>query len=259
MNCNEIDFLTPLYLSSELEATRLADFEQHLRLCSVCANSLEAVRHYDDLLRDAVDAQPLNTEKLRQRVSSQIRKATRRRFLFARPVYTLPIAAALLLIIAAGLYIILSGSLSQTVYAAAQHDHYIEVVQKKERPWLETPEEIKVFVRDELGEANFLDRLTPDGYHLARALHCYLLKQRYVHLVYRNGSHEISIFVRPREAELTGSPVEIVNGCGLYAAAVSKFEIAGFQSQKYRVLVVSDLSRSESLKIARKAAADITK
>ena len=259
MNCNEIEFLMPLYLTSELEATRLAEFEQHLRRCSVCATNLENVRHYDDLLRDAFEAQPLNTEKLRQRVSSQVRKAARRRFLFARPVYSLPIAAALLLVITTVIYTVLSGGLSQTVYAAAQHDHYIEVVQQEDRPWLQTPEEIRAFVRDELGEANFLDQLTPDGYHLARALHCYLLKERYVHLVYQNGSREISVFVRPREAELTGSPVEIVNGCGLYAAAVRKFEIAGFQSQKYRVLVVSDLSRGESLQIARTAAAVITK
>ena len=255
MNCSELEFLIPLYLSSELEVTRLTDFEGHLQRCLLCAKKLENVRHYDDLLRTAFNEQSLNTEKLRKRVSSQIRKGTRRRFLFGRPVYSLPIAAALILMIAAGIYIILPGSLSQTVYAAAQTDHYREVVQHADRPWLETPEEIRPFVRSELGDSNFLDRLAPAGYHLARALHCELLQQRYVHLVYENGSREISIFIRSGEAKLTGSPIEIVAGCGVYAAAVSKFEIEGFQTHQYTVLVVSDLSRAESLQIVRSVAA----
>ena len=37
-----------------------------------------------------------------------------------------------------------------------------------------------------------------------------------------------------------------------------KFEIAGFQSQRYTVLVVSDLPRAESLSIARNAALNLT-
>src|SRR5262245_13525266 len=217
MNCDELEFLTPLYLSSELDATRLADFEQHLGRCSLCRRNLEGIRQCDDLMRSAVDEQPLNTEKLRQKVSNEIRRTTRLRFPFARQVYTLPIGAVLLSVILVGIYIIWPGRLSQTVYAEAQHDHYIEVVERSDRPWIETPEEIRAFVLDELGEVDFLDRLTPAGYHLARALHCYLLKERYVHLVYENGTRNISLFVRPRDAELPGPPVEIANGCALHA------------------------------------------
>ena len=251
MNCSEIQFLMPLYLSSELEATRLADFELHLQQCSACTRDMEYARHCDDLLRDAFCGQSLETEQLRARVWNQIRKTKRRRFLFGRSIYTLPIAAALLLAITVGIYITFS---SQTVYAAAQDDHYIEVVQHEPRPWHETPEEIREFVTQEIGEADFLDRLTPAGYQLKGALHCYLLDQAYVHLVYQNDVREISIYVRHRGAELPGKAAEVVNGCALHAAAVNQFEIAGFQSQKYTVLVVSDLSRAENLQIARRAA-----
>jgi len=258
MNCDELEFLTPLYLTSELDATRLAEFEQHLGRCTLCGRNLEAIRLCDDLLLNARHEKPFNTEKVRQRVSNEIRRSTRRRFLFARPVYALRIGGALLSLIVLGIYITWPRSLPQSVYAAAQGDHYIEVVQQSDRPWLETPDEIKAFVLDELGEVDFLDQLTPAGYHLARALHCYLLKERYVHLVYQNGTRDISIFVRPRDAELPGPPVEIANGCGLHAASVNKFEIAGFQSRRYRVFLVGDLSRAESLQIARRAAAIMT-
>ena len=41
-------------------------------------------------------------------------------------------------------------------------------------------------------------------------------------------------------------------------SAINKFEIAGYQSQRYTVLVVSDLPRAESLRIARNAALGLT-
>ena len=59
-------------------------------------------------------------------------------------------------------------------------------------------------------------------------------------------------------AELPGATVETVNGCALHATAINKFEIAGFQSQRYTVLVVSNLPRAESLNIARNAALSLT-
>jgi hypothetical protein len=258
MNCSEIQFLTPLYLSSELEATRLADFELHLRQCGACARELESAGRCDELLRDAFREQTLDAESLRERVRNQIRKTARRRFLFARPIYKLPIAAALLLAVAAGIFFVLRGGPSQTVYAAARDDHYIEVVQRDPRPWLETPEEIREFVREELGDADFLERFTPAGYQLKGALHCYLLNQRYVHIVYEGGGREVSVFVRRKDAELPGAALEVVNGCPLHAASVKEFEVAGVQSRRYTVLIVGDLPRAEILQIARAAAVGFT-
>jgi hypothetical protein len=260
MNCSETKFVMPLYLSSELDAMPMADFELHLQGCGPCARELEYARHCDQLLRDAFREQAVNTLGLRQRVLSEISKSRpRRRFLFRRPIYSLPIAAALLLVIGIGItHFILRGSLSSTVYAAARDDHYIEVVQHEPRPWHETPDDIKEFVREELGDADFLDRFAPAGYQLKRALHCYLLRQAYVHIVYQRDAREISIYVRRKDAELPGAAVEVANGCALHAASVDQFEIAGFRSQIYTVLVVSDLSRAESLRVARNAALSLT-
>ena len=258
MNCSEIQFLMPLYLSSELDATPMFDFELHLRQCAACARELEEARRCDDLLRDAFNQQSLDADELRRRVRTQISKTKRRRFLFRRPLYTLPIAASLLAAVALGIFTVLPGNSSQTVYAAARDDHYREVVEREPRPWRETPDEIKEFVREELGDADFLKHLTPDGYQLKQALHCILLHQPYVHLVYQNGARELSIFVRRRDAELPGAALEVANGCALHAATINQFEVAGFQSEKYTVLVVSDLPRAESLRIARRAAVGLT-
>lgn len=258
MNCSETQFLTPLYLSGELDATQMFDFELHLRRCTACARELEAARQCDEWLRDAWYQEPLGTDELRQRIMTQIAKTKRRRLIFRWPPYTLPIAASLLAAITAGIFIVLWGGSSQTVYAAARDDHYIEVVQREPRPWLETPGEIKEFVRAELGDADFLDRLAPAGYQLKRALHCYLLNQRYVHIVYESGGREVSVFVRRKGAGLPGAALEVVNGCPLHAASVKESEVAGFQSGRYTVLIVSDLPRAESLQLARAAAASFT-
>ena len=82
MNCNETQFVMPLYLSSELDATRMADFEIHLQQCGACARELEYARHCDELLRDACLEEPVDTIGLRARVLSGISKfRPRRRFL----------------------------------------------------------------------------------------------------------------------------------------------------------------------------------
>jgi len=260
MNCNETKFVMPLYLSSELDATRMADFEIHVQQCGPCARELEYARHCDELMRDACLEEPLDTMDLRARVLSEISKSRpRRQFLFRRPVYTLPIAAVLLLAIGVAIVYFSLYNSSQTVYAAALDDHYSEVVQHPTIPgWRETPSEISAFVRQQLGDADFLDKLAPAGYHLMRARLCDLPDKAYVHLVFKNDAREISIYVRRKDVELPGATVETVNGCALHATAINKFEIAGFQSQRYTVLVVSDLPRAESLSIARNAALNLT-
>src|SRR5437588_10246042 len=260
MNCNETKFMMSLYLSNELEATRMADFEIHVQQCGPCARELEYARHCDELLRDACLEEPVDAMGLRERVLSEISKSRpRRRFLFRRRVYTLPIAAVLLLAIGVGIiYFSLYSSSSQTVYAAALDDHYEAVVKHPTIPgWRETPVQIRAFVREQLGDADFLDKLAPAGYHLTRARLCDLPDKAYVHLVYKNDVREISIYLRRKDVALPGATVETVNGCALHATAINKFEIAGFQSQRFTVLVVSDLPRAESLRIARNAALNL--
>jgi anti-sigma factor RsiW len=260
MNCSEAKFVMSLYLSSELDAPAMADFELHVQTCRACARDLEYTRHCDELLRLACREQTFDTLGLRQRVLKEISKSRlRRRFFFARSAYSLPIAAGLLLAMAIAIgFFILRGGASQTVYAAARDDHYVEVVQHDPRPWVETPAGIRDFVTQELGTADFLDRLTPVGYQLKRALPCYLLDRTYVHLVYQKDAREVSIFIRRKDIELPGATVETVDGCALHATSIKNYEIAAFQSQKYTVLVVSDLPRTESLSIARNAIQSFT-
>lgn len=259
MNCSETQFVMPLYVSSELDATAMVDFELHVQRCGSCARELENARHCDELLREACLEQPINTLGLRKRVLSQISKSGPRAGFLFRRAYWVPVAAALVVAMAVGTYLSVRDGSSGTVYADVLEDHYNEVVNHITEGWRETPQQIRAFVSEELGTADFLDKVAFIDYHLARARHCDLPDHHpYVHLVYESDVREISIYVRRSDAELPGATVEMVNGCGLHAVGINHFEIAGFQSKQYTVLVVSDLSRAENLRIARGVLLNIT-
>jgi len=92
----------PLYLSGEIDTKVMAEFELHLQRCAMCAREVEQIRLNDDLLRNAFARRPLDDRDLRARFWSQISISKNKRLRF-RPVYMLPIAALLLLIIGAGI------------------------------------------------------------------------------------------------------------------------------------------------------------
>src|SRR6266478_864028 len=259
MNCSRANYVMPLYLSSELDTKVMAEFELHLQQCAVCAREVEQIRLNDDLLRNAFARRPLDARALRARFWSQISISKNKRLRFRRPVYVLPIAALLFLTIGAGIiYFTLPDTSSQTVYASAVDDHTEEVVQRAPIDgWRETPEEIEKLLRKELGNSEVMRKLAPADYKLARARLCDLGSEQYVHLVYKNEQREISIFIRPKGSQLPGAVVDTVNGCTLHAESAGRLEVAGYQSEKFTVLIVSDLPRVESLRLAHEAAEQI--
>jgi anti-sigma factor RsiW len=249
----------PLYLSSELDTKVMAELELHLQRCAICAREVEQIRLNDDLLRNAFARRPLDARALRARFWSQISISKNKRLRFRRPVYLLPIAALLFLTIGAGIiYFTLPYTSSQTVYASAVDDHTEEVVQRAPIDgWRETPEEIEKLLRKELGNSDVMRKLAPADYKLARARLCDLGSEQYVHLVYKNEQREISIYIRPKGGQLPGAVVDTVNGCTLHAESAGRLEVAGYQSEKFTVLIVSDLPRGESLRLAHEAAEQI--
>ena len=259
MNCSGANYLMPLYLSGELDTKVMAEFELHLQRCSMCMREIEQIRLNDDLLRNVFARRPLDTRDLRARFWSQISISKNKRLRFRRPVYMLPIAALLLLIIGAGIiYFTLPYTSSQTVYASAVDDHTEEVVQRAPIDgWRETREEIEKLLRKELGDSDVMRKLAPADYKLARARLCDLGSEQYVHLVYKNEHREISIYIRPKGSQLPGAVVDTVNGCTLHAESAGRLEVAGYQSEKFTVLIVSDLPRGESLRLAHEAADQI--
>jgi len=238
----------------------MAEFELHLQHCAVCARETEQVRLYDDLLREAFVEQRLDTRELRARVQHQISTfGIRRSVHFRQPLYLTSVAALVLLAICAGItYFALPYFSSETVYTSAADDHFEEVVQRAPlEGWRATPFEIEGLAKKELGDPDIISKLAPGEYTLVRARVCDLAGERYVHLVYENQRREISIYVRHKGSELPGTALETVNRCPVHAESTGKLEVAGFQSEKFTVLIVSDLPRAESLRLARESAGHV--
>src|SRR3954451_21048683 len=103
MNCCETKYVMPLYLSSELDVRLMAEYELHLEQCGICRREAEQARMYDDLLREAFNDQPLGTNELRARISTQLSASERRRPVVPRWVYEFTAAALLLLAVSAGI------------------------------------------------------------------------------------------------------------------------------------------------------------
>jgi len=257
MNCSETKYVMPLYISSELDVAVMAEFELHLQHCGVCAREAEQVRLYDDLLREAVVEQPVDTRELRARVGHQISACVSERSVrFRQPLYVMSVAALVFLAICAGIiYFALPYFSSETVYTSAADDHFEEVVQRTPlEGWRATPVEIEGLAKKELGDPDIIRKLSPGEYTLVRARVCDLAGERYVHLVYGNQRREISIYIRHNGNTLPGAALESVNRCPVHAESTGRLEVAGFQSEKFTVLIVSDLPRAESLRLARESA-----
>jgi anti-sigma factor RsiW len=257
MTCSEAKYVMPLYISSELDVVRMAEYELHLQQCAVCKREAEQLRIYDEMLREAVAGQPLDTQELRSRIWNQISASERiGSGLARRRAHLLFIAALLLLAIGAGvIYITRLSSTSETVYTSAVDDHTEEVVQQAPmKGWRTSRVEIERLVNQRLGDLDAINKLQPTGYTLVRARVCDLAGESYVHLVYDSSQREISIFVRQKDSELPGGAMETVNGCPLRVQSARGLEVASFQTEKLTVLIVSDLPRAESMRLARESA-----
>lgn len=261
----------PLYLSGELDAKAMSDFELHLEQCVVCRRELKQQRTYDDLLRDVIVGESLDVRELRAAVLNRITTPGRAGLFFGRLAYLRAIAAVVLVaFVMAIVYLALRPKHVATLYADAVDDHYEEVVQRAPLPgWRETRADINTLGQKQLGESEIFNKLGPTGYQLVRARVCELGGELYVHAEYKNEKGEISIFLKRRGADLPrgtsdlpgltkdlpGLANEVVKGCPIHVASTRGFQIAGFQSEQFTVLIVSNLSWVENVRLARESAA----
>jgi anti-sigma factor RsiW len=254
--------LAPLYWSGELEAQAMAEVEQHLKECPACAREMAAQKQCDEMLQEALLSQPVQDEEVRRRVRAEIQQPAPR-WSPNRWWLALGTAAAMFLFAAIRFVYLPSASHSTSttgqvpvsIWADAADDHNEEVVKREPRKWLSGAAEINALVAEKTGDAKLVAELAPEHYHIDRMRICELAMRTYIHLVYTDGRHEISFFLRRRGGEqLTGPKLAEANGRAVEGESVEKLQIAGFQSQRYTVLVVSQQPRQQTIDFACHAA-----
>jgi anti-sigma factor RsiW len=261
MNCSDIETLLPLHLSGELEATRLAAFQAHLRQCPLCALQIEEQARIDQLTRGAMQEERIDTAALELRVRSRIaadaagdhemaasRSATQTR---NRWIALGAVAAVLLLAIFGGQQYLKWNT--SRAYALIAHDHFREVTQHQPRDWVSDPQQIAAMISEEGVPSSVLSGLQENGFQIRHARICTLKGHKYLHLVYSNGDREFSAFFHPQGSLLSLLPLD-GNHQGLASADVGAQHLASFQAAHLGVYVVTDESSQAAQDIAGAAA-----
>jgi anti-sigma factor RsiW len=236
MNCREIEELAPLYLSGEIEEVEGALVRAHLAQCWNCALRMNQKIALDARLREAASQLPDATAVARS-VRGHIGAERARRFL-------LMTAAAAVLILAATLsYRALRPEPAGRLYADAALDHRLEVMEHQPRHWRSDPLEIeKLAARYELQNVG---ALAPAGYRLEHAKMCGIDGKAALHLVFTNGSQEVSVFVRLRSGTAKRSAVRTVK--------VGSEQLAEIQTDRLEAVIATAGSSGECLRFARVA------
>jgi anti-sigma factor RsiW len=237
-NCDGIRMEAPLYLSGEMEAEDRAAFAAHIAKCSACAARIAEDRNLDATLRSALGGFAPDTRRLEQAVRRKISGDRRRRYW----AWTGAIAATAALLAAVTLAWAHWSRPSQW-YADAARDHRTEVIEGQPRRWRSSPVELARLAGQNRLELAQVNAMAAAGYRLERAKICGIGDQRMLHLVFSNGTRRYSVFVSPHAGRL--EPVRTVRE--------GAERVAGFETGRFRVLVVSDGSGQECAEIARAA------
>jgi anti-sigma factor RsiW len=239
MNCGEVRELAPLYLSGEMSGHDRPNFSAHLAACPSCKRDIEQQSLLDDRLVKALRGETPDTARVEAALRGRMaRHQSRRRWLSAGAI-------------AAGLLIATYGLVRLTaaprLYVDAARDHHAEVIERQPRRWRTNEEEIQALTSQNQLALAQAAALAPTGYVLEMAKNCGIDGQRMLHLVFHNGWRRYSLFLRP---EL--SPERKIR-----VVRQQTEQVAGFQTGRYRVLVVSNGGAAECQELARVAAASL--
>jgi anti-sigma factor RsiW len=249
MNCSDVQYLMPLYLSGELDSASMAQFERHAAECSACSRQMAEQKAFDRGLRTALLSESADTTTVRARVLAEVQrdqalampKATRHpvRIAFA-------IAAALLVMITLGV-----AYRDNARYEQASVDHVDEVVMAKRKGWRTQDSSIEQLVAQRVATSPSLQQLEIPGYQLHLGKECSIAKHRYVHLVYGNGSQQISMYVLAGDnggllQRISTSLLPLVR-----SRTESGYNVTEGDANGKRILLVSTLSQNEEQVIVK--------
>lgn len=257
MNCREALQVAPLHAAGDLDAVTAAAYTAHLETCPDCPQKIERDAYFAARLREIVLSEDVDAEAVNRRVRLQIAAESGKRVPASEPrrsrrwVSVAAGIAAALLLFALG-YRDLLGRHIPAVYAAAATDHRLEVVEQARRTWFDNPAQIEALAQQEGVPMQAVVALASGAYHFEHARLCYLDGRIYLHLVFSSDGHELSVYLRQREAQsLPGRAREIDNGRALHAADAGHEHVASFQTDQLTAMVVSDQSADAALQFAR--------
>jgi anti-sigma factor RsiW len=249
MNCGDIDELSPLWHSGELDAVRQRSFDAHVAACADCAVDLREQWTVDARLRDAIAAEPADTKELERTVMRRIARERLRRWLV--PGVATAAAAVVATVLLGNAHRPAQANpavfapIVAPIFADAARDHTVEVIQQSPRRWRTDPVEIAALETTQGITDSDVKALEATGYRLQRAKVCRLGGTPYMHLVYAKGAREFSVYMKVRGNQPLGDN----------ASTAGNLQLASFARGRVQALIVTDAPRGECAKFAKDAEA----
>jgi anti-sigma factor RsiW len=244
MNCEDIDRLSALWHSGELEETRQKAFDTHLASCAACATGIREQWNNDAHLREALADEPADTRGLEQRVMRQIARERFNRWVWRGMAPAMAAAAAL---VATVLFLNAQRGtpVNPAILADAARDHTVEVIKQAPRRWRTDAADIAVIEKAQGISDSDVKALETTGYQLQRAKICRLGGTPYMHLVYAKEGREFSVYLRVRGDQ---SVRETASNSG-------DLQLGAFTRGRVQAVIVTDAPRGECAQFMRDAEA----
>lgn len=143
-----------------------------------------------------------------------------------------------------------------SIYQAAVRDHLYDLAERIRLPGgPKTSAEIESFAQGVSGITNLVPRISPPGFRLIKVRACRLDGIVFGHFIYEKDGRHVSIYVRPKQGELTGAVLETVSDIPLRGCTLADLQSVALQTARLTFVVVADPAIADARALARALAA----
>lgn len=246
MRCHEAEGLLAPQFSESLDATTQSELALHLDSCAGCRARLQMEYELDRLIAAAVGRGTPPVNELMARIEQSLDKRRMRNpFLLHWRWPALAGAAAVVLLVVLAFPRFTAANRMHVLCQDAVDDHRTEVVLRQAIPW-QTGTAINDLVRRTVPRAQIPQ--TVAGLPLQKARICGLLQARALHLVYGNGSQQVSVFYVLQQDLPSGSlPPQTAASNQVHQENDSGISVASFGGDGLGVVVVGNPDQTHDI------------
>lgn len=291
MQCREFKELADSYLSDELLVETNHEFLAHLESCAECRRELAARRELRARLRNAFVASsdlqinPAFALRLRADLRASTSPNNRTSASVFGQMKVLALAMSLVLVAIVGFYVVRQRQTSQLVQTLTNNqqmdttamyilnaelareavgDHRFcaldfqlteepidlaEAGRKYDRAYINLAKAVMSNQDEKTGELKFVE-----------AHSCVYQGQRFAHIVLKRQGRLISVLVAENAdaKAVTKRTVDLVTQQAIACSQIEGYQVSCFATQKHAIFVVSDLSETDNLNVARGLIASVS-
>jgi hypothetical protein len=277
MDCRKFRDVIDSYLCGELLVETNHEILRHAEQCPACREEMAARRNLRETLQRA-GAQARLSEEAKERLRQRLREEAGRN-LKARTANSsllhrifsprLPLAlAASALLVAGYLYFgphsspqVQAAELSESLIQEAAEEHNVCTFHYKDGSEPEAMNPNAVEYNSIFAGLDQVAKRHLWGMKLLLAHFCNLVGRNFVHLGFIKGDQMVSLLITERDAKAMKNGVAPTDDGlrhGLQTALRGKYRVAGYQTSKRVVLVVSEFSEAQTKELAESMAAPVS-